>query len=338
MIIVMKRGASPEQLKHVEDRVREAGMVPHTIHGVERHVVAAVGEERHITPEFFKVCAGVDKVMPVLDPYKLASTERRKEPSVVELPGGARIGGRKLAVIAGPCTVEDKGGLIETARAVKEAGAVALRGGAFKPRTDPYTFRGLEEKALIWLAEAREATGLPVVTEVMSPADVKLIAKYADVLQIGTRNMQNFNLLEAVGESGKPVLVKRGMSATLDEWILAAEYVLRKGNKDVVLCERGIRTFEDHVRNTLALVSVPSVKARSHLPVLVDPSHGTGKASLVAPASRAAVAIGADGLIVEVHPDPERAILDGGQSLNLEQFAAMMAECRAVAESVGRTL
>jgi len=337
MIIVMKPGASAEELKHIEDRVREAGMEPHTIYGTERRVVAAVGEERHLTAEFFKVCPGVDKVMPVLDPYKLASTERHQEPSVVELFGGGKIGGDKVGVIAGPCTVEDRSMIIETAHAVKEAGAVALRGGAFKPRTDPYTFRGLEEKALLYLADARDETGLPVVTEVMTPSDVKLVAKYADVLQIGTRNMQNFTLLDACGETDKPVLLKRGMSATIDEWILAGEYILRQGNPNVMLCERGIRTFEKAVRNTLALVAVPLLKSRTHLPVVVDPSHGTGKSSLVNAASRGAVAMGADALILEVHPEPENAILDGGQSLNLEQFRGLMRDISAVAEAVGRS-
>ena len=337
MIIVMKPGASAEVLKHVQDRVREAGMEPHTICGTERQVVAAVGDERHITTEFFRVCPGVDKVMPVLDPYKLASAERRKEPSVIELPNGEKVGGVKIGVIAGPCTVEDRSMLIDTAHAVKEAGAMALRGGAFKPRTDPYTFRGLEEKALIYLADAREETGLPVVTEVMTPLDVKLISKYADILQVGTRNMQNFMLLDACGESEKPVLLKRGMSATIDEWILAGEYILRQGNENVMLCERGIRTYEKAVRNTLALVAVPLLKSRTHLPVVVDPSHGTGKSSLVPAASKGAVAMGADALIVEVHPDPENAILDGGQSLDLKQFAGLMKDIRAVAEAVGRT-
>ncbi len=337
MIIVMKPGASPEELKHVEARVREAEMEPHTIHGVERHVVAAVGEERNITADFFKVCPGVDKVMPVVAPYKLASVERQAGTSVIELPGGAKIGSEKIAVIAGPCTVEDRSMIIETAHAVKEAGAIALRGGAFKPRTDPYTFRGLEEKALLYLADAREETGLPIVTEVMTPSDVKLIAKYADVLQIGTRNMQNFMLLDACGEADCPVLLKRGMSATVDEWILAAEYILRQGNENVMLCERGIRTFEKAVRNTLALVAVPLLKDRTHLPVVVDPSHGTGKRSLVVPASRGAVAMGADALIVEVHPDPENAVLDGGQSLSFEQFGEFMTQIRLVAEAVGRT-
>ncbi|MFW5857749.1 MAG: 3-deoxy-7-phosphoheptulonate synthase [Planctomycetota bacterium] len=337
MIIVMRRNATPEQCQAVEDRIREADLEPHVIRGTERNVYGAVGDERVVSEQFFEVCEGVERVVPILAPYKLASVEVKPTKSTV-MVGDFPVGGTRLGVIAGPCTVEDRESLLEVAHLVKEAGAMALRGGAYKPRTNPYAFQGLQEEGLELLAEAREATGLPVVTEVLSPEGVATVAAYADVLQIGARNMQNFLLLKEVGRTQKPVLLKRGMSATLEEWIFAAEYVLSQGNQQVILCERGIRTFEEHTRNTLGLASVPSLRERTHLPVLVDPSHGTGRASLVAPMSRGAVAVGADGLIVEVHPHPERARVDGAQSLTPRQFEALMAELRPVAEAVGRTL
>ncbi len=337
MIIVMRRGAAPEQVAHVEERVREAGLVPHTIHGVERDVVAAVGDERSHTVDYFQVIPGVEKVLPILAPYKLASSEVRAERTVVGV-GKARFGAKGICVIAGPCTVENRDQLLQTAHAVKRGGAVALRGGAFKPRTNPYTFQGLHLEGLELLAAARDETGLPVVTEVMTADEVPLVARYADVLQIGTRNMQNFSLLRAVGQLRKPVLLKRGMGATLEEFLLAAEYVLSQGNGEVMLCERGIRTFERHTRNTLSLAAVPALKERSHLPVVVDPSHGTGRSSLVPPMCKAAIAAGADGLLVEVCPDPERALLDGEQSLTLDGFGKMMKDLKLVAEAVGRAL
>jgi 3-deoxy-7-phosphoheptulonate synthase len=345
MIIVMLPGASDEQVAAVEERCREGSLEPHVIQGTERRVVAAVGDERVFTPEHFAVLPGVDKVMPVLAPYKLASIETARGRSAIAT--GARdeagytpasFGPAEVTVIAGPCTVESRAQTIETAEAVKSAGARALRGGAFKPRTSPYSFQGLEEKGLEYLADARARTGLPVFTEVVTPEDVPLVAQYADVLQVGARNMQNYLLLKAVGGARKPVLLKRGMAAAIEELLLAAEYVLKQGNQDVMLCERGIRTFEQHSRNTLSLAAIPALRVRTHLPVIVDPSHGTGHAYMVAPMSRAAVAAGADGLIVEVHPDPRRAKVDGGQSLTFGEFTSMMKEVRAVAAAVGRTM
>src|SRR5205823_4652186 len=281
-----------------------------------------------------ETCEGVEKVVPILAPYKMASTEVKKEPTRLDVLD-LKIGAGRLGVIAGPCSVESRQQILDVAHAVREAGGRGLRGGAYKPRTSPYSFQGLKEKGLELLAEARAATGLAVVTEVMATEQVKLVASYADVLQVGARNMQNYPLLEAVGESGLPVLLKRGPSATMDEFLLAAEYVLKTGNTRVMLCERGIRTFEDHTRFTLPLASVPYLHQTTHLPVIVDPSHGTGKASLVATMARAAVAAGADGLIVEVHPEPDRALSDGFQALTLPALLQLMAECRKVAEAVG---
>jgi 3-deoxy-7-phosphoheptulonate synthase len=275
--------------------------------------------------------------VPILAPYKLASTEVKPEPSIIKV-GEASMGGKRIGVIAGPCTVESRQQTLEIARAVKEAGAIALRGGAFKPRTSPYSFQGLMEEGLEFLALTREETGLAIVSEVLSPEHVKLVDKYVDVFQIGTRNMTNFLLLKAVGETRKPVLLKRGMSATMEEFLLAGEYILSQGNPNVILCERGIRTFETHTRFTLALSIVPSLKEVTHLPVIVDPSHGTGKRSLVAPMSKAAIAAGADGLLIEVHPEPDRAWVDGQQTLTLEEFARLMKELRPVARAVGREL
>ncbi len=337
MIIVMRQGATPEQLEAVEGRVRQAGLKPHTIYGEERQVVALIGDERKFNPDFFAVCPGVEKVMRVLAPYKLASRASTVAPQTVRV-GDVEIGGPEVVLIAGPCTVEDREQIMATARAVKRAGARLLRGGAFKPRTNPYSFAGLERVGLELLAAAREETGLPVVTEVMTPADVELVASFADMLQVGTRNMQNFLLLKELGGQGKPVLLKRGMSATVDEWLLAAEYILSCGNPNVVLCERGIRTFEKHGRNTLALSAVAAAKLETPLPVIVDPSHATGRADLVRPMSKAALAAGADGLILEVCPDPAAALLDGHQSLSTGSFAILAEELAPVAEAVGRRL
>ncbi len=337
MIIVMKAGTPGDELKAVEERVRQAGLKPHTIYGEERQVVALVGDERKFDPDFFAACPGVEKVMRVLAPYKLASRLSTVAPRTVNV-GGVEIGGPEIVTIAGPCTVEDQEQILSTARAVQAAGARLLRGGAFKPRTNPYSFQGLMEEGLQFLATAREETGLPIVTEVMTPADVELVAGYADMLQVGTRNMQNFLLLKELGAQPKPVLLKRGMSATLEEWLLAAEYIMSSGNHNVVLCERGIRTFEKHGRNTLALSAVAAAKLETPLPVLVDPSHGTGRAELVPAMSKAAVAAGADGLILEVCPDPAAAMLDGQQSLSVVEFEQLTAELRPVAEAVGRTM
>src|SRR5438128_1680142 len=334
MIVVMKPGASQKQIDHVIERIEQLGLRSHVIQGTERTVVAALGEKRDGAKQALETIEGVDKVVPILAPYKMASIEVKKEPTCVEVLG-LKVGAGRLGVIAGPCSVESREQILEIAHVVKEAGAAGLRGGAFKPRTSPYSFQGLKEKGLELLAEAREATGLAVVTEVMAKEHVELVAKYADVLQVGARNMQNYPLLEVVGESGLPVLLKRGPSATMDEFLLAAEYILKTGNTKVMLCERGIRTFEDHTRFTLALASVPYLHQKTHLPVVVDPSHGTGKASLVATMARAAVAAGADGLMVEVHPNPEKALSDGFQALTPAAFRQMMNECRKIAEVMG---
>ncbi|MBN2579005.1 MAG: 3-deoxy-7-phosphoheptulonate synthase [Pirellulales bacterium] len=337
MIVVMKKGATKEQIEHMIRRVEELGLKAHPIYGTERTVIAAIGEKRDEHRASLESGAGVAEVVPILAPYKVASREVKPEPTVVRA-GSLSVGNCHLGMIAGPCSVESAEQTLQTARAVKAAGATALRGGAFKPRTSPYSFQGLKEEGLKILAAAREETGLAVVTEVISEGDVPLVAGYADVLQIGARNMQNYRLLEAVGEAGKPVLLKRGASATLDELLLAAEYILNAGNPQVMLCERGIRTFETHTRFTLALSAVPYLHDRTHLPVVVDPSHGTGHTSLVAPMAAAAVAAGADGLIVEVHPDPETALSDGYQSLTFEEFEGLMELVRRVAEAVGKQI
>lgn len=338
MIVVMKEGCTKDQINNVVQLVREMKLKDHVIVGTERTVVAVIGDDRFKDRTAMESCAGVDRVVPILAPYKIASRQTHPEPTEIPLGGslGAVAGGKKLAIIAGPCSVEDRSTILEIAHAVKEHGATALRGGAFKPRTNPYEFQGLGEKGLEILAEAREQTGLAIVTEVMSIDQVLLVAKYADVLQIGTRNMHNFNLLTAVGRTDKAVLLKRGWSSTLNEFLLAAEYIIQGGNPNVVLCERGIRTYEDYVRNTLALAIVPAVKHESHLPILVDPSHGTGHAHMVPAMSKAAVAAGADGLILEVHSDPAHAMTDGAQSLTLDGFATMMNELKAVATAVNR--
>jgi 3-deoxy-7-phosphoheptulonate synthase len=337
MIVVMKLGARQQEVDEVIEHIEQLGLRSHVIVGTERTVVAALGEKRDGAKQALETIEGVEKVVPILAPYKMASTEVKCEPTVVTARG-LRVGGGRLGVIAGPCSVESREQILEVAHAVKDAGAAGLRGGAFKPRTSPYSFQGLKEKGLELLAEAREATGLAVVTEVMSVEQVPLVARYADILQVGARNQQNYPLLEAVGEAELPVLLKRGPSATMDEFLLAAEYVLKTGNSQVMLCERGIRTFEDHTRFTLPLATVPYLHQTTHLPIVVDPSHGTGKASLVATMARAAVASGADGLIVEIHPHPDKALSDGYQSLTLPAFRQMMGECRKVAEAVGMVL
>jgi 3-deoxy-7-phosphoheptulonate synthase len=338
MIVVMKQGSTPEQVEHVKNRVREMGLKDHVIVGEERTVIAVIGDDRFKDKSALESVPGVDKVMPILAPYKMASLEMKKERTVVPLGTAGSIGGKKIGVIAGPCSVEDRVKLIELAHAVKEAGATGLRGGAFKPRTSPYAFQGMGEEGLKILAEARDKTGLAIVTEVMSIEQIPACVEYADVLQIGARNMQNFNLLSKVGETTKPVLLKRGMSATLEEFLLAAEYIMARGNQQVMLCERGIRTFEDYVRNTLPLAIVPELHRRSHLPVVVDPSHGTGKTHLVADMCKASVACGADGLILEVHGDPEHAMTDGAQSMTPKAFTEMMKAVRRVAMAVDREM
>lgn len=337
MIIVMKAGVSPEQLAQVTERVESLGLKPHVIEGTERTVVAVVGAEQDATVSGMETLPGVAKVLPILAPYKVASREVQPEQTVITA-GPLVIGGGRVGVIAGPCSVESREQILASARAVKAAGAAGLRGGAFKPRTSPYSFQGLKEEGLKLLADAREETGQAVVTEVVAPEDVPLVARYADVLQIGARNMQNYRLLEAVGRCDKAVLLKRGPAATVDEMLLAAEYILDGGNRQVMLCERGIRTFESHTRFTLPLATVPWLQARTHLPVVIDPSHGTGHANLVPSMAAAAVAAGADGLIIEVHPDPANAASDGAQTLDFTAFEQTMDTCRRVAEAVGRTL
>ena len=329
MIVNMSDSATEEQIDHIIQRIREAGFQPHVTRGTERTIVAAVGSggRRHEI-EALSVAPGVDNVVAIAQPFKLVSRQTRPQGSVVSVgggkAGGVMIGGPEVVVIAGPCSVESREQMLETAEGVKRAGATMLRGGAYKPRTSPYEFQGLGIEALKILREARELTGLPVVTEVMSTEDVDLICEYADMLQVGARNMQNFALLRRLATIKKPILLKRGPSATVKEWLLAAEYLLSGGNDQVVLCERGIKTFETGTRNTFDLSAVALAKELSHLPVVADPSHGTGKQSLIGPVSRAAIAVGADGIIVEVHPCPERALSDGPQSLDLPQFERVM--------------
>ncbi len=334
MIVVMEKDATPDQVAHMVERVASLGLKPHVIQGTERTVIAVVGEKRQHAKESLESGPGVAEVVPILAPYKIASREVKPEPSMI-VARDLKIGAGQLGIIAGPCSVENEEQLMQIARAVKAAGATGLRGGAFKPRTSPYSFQGLKETGLKFLAAAREETGLAVVTEVMASEDVDLVAEYADVLQVGARNMQNYRLLEAVGKTTRPVLLKRGPSATMDELLLAAEYILNEGNPNVILCERGIRTFESHTRFTLPLATIAYLHRKTHLPVMVDPSHGTGHAYMVPDMCAAAVAAKADGLIIEVHPDPESALSDGYQSLTLAQFEETMAVCRRVAEAVG---
>ena len=335
MIVVMEKSSSDQQIENITNRISELGLKSHVIRGTERTVIAAVGDDRKIKVESFESYPGVSEVLPILAPYKMASREVRADASQIKVLN-FRAGNGAVGVMGGPCSVESEEQIIASARAVRDAGGTALRGGAFKPRTSPYAFQGMKEDGLKLLALARQETGLAVVTEVMSPEDVELVAKYADILQIGARNMQNYRLLEAVGRSGRAVLLKRGPSATIEEWLLAAEYILNEGNPDVMLCERGIRTFESHTRFTLPLATVPYLHRKTHLPVIVDPSHGTGHSYLVTDMAAASVAAGADGLIVEMHPNPEKALSDGYQSLDFAQFDAMMKKCKVIADALGK--
>ena len=326
MIFNMSKNATEEEINHVIERIKECGYQAHVIQGAERTVIGAIGSNgRRSEIEALRAAPGVEEVIEIAHPFKLVSRQLRQQRTVVDVHG-VKIGGDDLVVMAGPCSVESGEQLMETALAVKAAGANMLRGGAYKPRTSPYDFQGLGVEALRLLRDAREATGLAVVTEVMSETDVEIVAEYADMLQVGARNMQNFSLLRKLAVVPRPILLKRGPSATIKEWLLAAEYLLAGGNANVVLCERGIKTFETATRNTLDLAAVALAKELSHLPVVADPSHGTGLRSLVGPMSKAAVAAGADGLILEVHPCPERALSDGAQSLDLPGFAALMKE------------
>ena len=335
MIIVMTAGAAPADIDRVVGKVTERGLKVHLSEGRFVTIIGVVGDKKLLQDVPLEAMSGVEKVVAITSGYKLASRQFKPENSVIDVDG-VQIGGNKLVVMAGPCAVESREQLLESAAIVKQAGATFLRGGAYKPRTSPYSFQGLEEQGLKFLAEAREVTGLKIVTEVVDPQSVAVVAEYADVLQIGARNMQNFQLLKTVGRAGKPVLLKRGIAATIEEWLNAAEYVMNEGNYKVMLCERGIRTFETATRNTLDLSAVAVLKNACHLPIIVDPSHGTGHWKLVRPMARAAVAAGADGLMIEVHPKPDEAMSDGMQSLTPENFAALMTEVDGIAKVMGR--
>ncbi len=337
MLIVMNSHAAQTEISAIFEKAEAAGLQAHLVRGVERIAFAITGDVRPVSFEYFRNSPGVADVVPISKPYKLASREFHPEETVFDV-NGVSVGSDEVLVIAGPCSVESRAQLLETAWAVREAGAHALRGGAFKPRTSPYSFQGLGQAGLEILAEAREMTGLQVVTEVMEPEKVELVAHYADILQIGARNMQNYPLLHAVGESQRPVILKRGISATVDELLMAAEYILSHGNRRVILCERGIRTYETSTRNTTDINAVPVLKQLTHLPVILDPSHSTGHWEWVAPIARAGIAAGADGIIVEVHPAPSEALSDGGQSLKPERFARLVREVRAIAEAVDRRI
>jgi 3-deoxy-7-phosphoheptulonate synthase len=337
MIIVMKRQAAASDIKAVVAQVEAQGYQAHLSAGTERTIIGVVGDGRPIEPHHFEMLSGVENVVRILQPFKLAGRDFHPDDTVVEV-GPIRIGGNTLAIVAGPCAVESRSQLLETAHAVKEAGAALLRGGAYKPRSSPYSFQGLGEEGLELLAEARAETGLPIVSEVMAPEAVPLVCKYVDVLQIGARNMQNYALLQAVGKAQKPVVLKRGMMNTVQEWLMSAEYILAGGNYQVILCERGIRTFETATRNTLDINAIPLLRGLTHLPILADPSHATGKWDLVAPAAKACIAAGADGLMIEVHPHPDQALSDGAQSLKPERFAELMRDLQILAPAVGRRL
>ena len=339
MIVVMKPGATKEQVQHVVDVVQDYGLKEHVIFGTDRTVIACIGDKRQVDKGAIENAPMVERVMPILSPYKMASTEVKKDRTVVEIgPERFPIGGNKIGMIAGPCAVESREQIIRLAEQVKAAGGIGLRGGAFKPRTSPYSFQGHGVEGLKMLAEARERTGLAIVTEVIGVDSLPAVAEYSDVLQIGARNMQHYPLLEAVGKVNKPVMLKRGISANLQEFLLAAEYIINGGNQQVILCERGVRTFEKYVRNTLALAMIPALRAETHLPIVIDPSHGTGHAHMVPAMCRAAVAAGADALIVETHNDPEHAMSDGAQCITPDVLAEEMRVLKRIAEAVGRSM
>ncbi len=337
MLIVMDSHAAPEQVRAVMERIKEMGLTPNPIPGAQRTAIGITGNTGPVPSDQLVVMPGVKQVIHVTAPYKQVSREFKPDDTIVDVDG-VKVGGNKLAVMAGPCAVESYDQAIRVAEVVRKAGACIFRGGAFKPRTSPYSFQGLGEKGLWVLARVREETGLKIVTEAIDPDNLDLVRQYADIIQIGARNMQNFSLLKKAGRSGKPVLLKRGMSATLEEYLMAAEYIVNEGNNDVILCERGVRTFADHTRNTLDLSAIPFVKRASHLPIIADPSHGTGVRDKVIPMARAAVAAGADGLMIEVHHEPEKALSDGFQSLYPEQFEKLMKEASAIAAVLERTL
>lgn len=337
MIIVLRPDATEKQIKHIVDKVKKLGLKPMISKGVERTIIGVIGEEDILRVQPLEVFPGVEKVMPVLAPYKLVSKDFKPERTVVDV-AGVKIGGKKIVVMAGPCSIENQQMLLRIAKVVKKAGASILRGGAFKPRTSPYSFQGLGEKGLKILHDVSKEAGIPTVTELMDIRDIDLVERYSDMIQIGARNMQNFNLLKEVGLSKKPVLLKRGMMSTIEEWLMSAEYILSNGNFNVILCERGIRTFEKATRFTFDVSAAPVVKKLSHLPVVADPSHATGKWGLVAPVGAAAIAAGADGLLVEVHIDPEEALSDGAQSLLPANFKTFMKEVTNIAKAVGRSI
>jgi 3-deoxy-7-phosphoheptulonate synthase len=338
MIVIMQVGATESQIAAVVQRIEEMGLSAHKSEGQERTIIGVVGDDRKAAEkDTLGLLEGVERTMRVSHPYKLASREFHPDETLVAL-NGAKVGGKKIAVIAGPCSVESREQILEIAHAVKEAGAVGLRGGAFKPRSSPYSFQGLGEEGLKYLAEAREQTGLPIVTEVMEVGTIEMVKDYADVLQIGARNMQNFPLLNAAGASGATILLKRGPANTMEELLMASEYILAHGNNKLMLCERGIRTFETYTRNTFDLNAIPVLKSRTHLPIIADPSHAVGKWEFVGAAAKAAIAAGADGLIIEVHSNPEKALSDGAQSLRPETFVKLMADLRRIAEAVDRTI
>jgi len=337
MIIVLKSGSTQADVDYISDKLQEKGLKVHISQGEERTIIGAIGDERILREAALAAYPAVEKVLPILKPFKLASRDFHKEDTRVAV-GDTVIGSNEISVIAGPCSVETREGLLEVARSVKKSGAKLLRGGAFKPRSSPYAFQGLGEEGLKYLAEARDETGLKVVTELMDPRDAELVDRYADMIQIGARNMSNFDLLKEVGKLKKPVLLKRGLSSTVKEWLMSAEYILDEGNMEVILCERGIRTFETDTRNTLDLSSVPLVQSMSHLPIIVDPSHAVGRVDLVAPMCMAAVAAGTDGLLIEVHENPEEALCDGPQSLRLDDFTSLMKSLRSLAKALGRKM
>ncbi|MCE9613734.1 MAG: 3-deoxy-7-phosphoheptulonate synthase [Lentisphaerae bacterium] len=339
MLVVMQRGASKQEIGDVEREIVQMGYQPHPIYGVERTVIGAIGDERgKARLQALDTLPGVEQVIPILKPYKLAGRELRKDKTHIDAGRGVVFGGKKIPVIAGPCSVEGLDQICLSAQVVKDAGATVLRGGAYKPRTSPYSFQGLAEEGLKMLAEARNRTGLLVDTEVMKESAVELVGQYSDILQIGARNMQNFDLLKSVGQLRKPILLKRGLANTVSEWLMSAEYIMAQGNMQVILCERGIRTFETATRNTLDLNAIPVLKHETHLPVVVDPSHGTGHWEYVEDMALAAIAAGADGLMIEVHPNPHEAWSDGSQSLTPERFARLMEKARKVAAAVGREI
>lgn len=337
MIVVMRGSSREEEIAEVIKRIEELGFKAHVSRGVERTIVGAIGKDYPEAKERLELMPGVEQVIQVTRPYKFSNREYHPADTVIKV-GGVTIGGDEVVVMAGPCAVESEEQLLVTAQAVKAAGATVLRGGAFKPRTSPYQFRGLGETGLKILAQVSKETHLPVITEVMAPHDVDLVARYVDILQIGARNMQNFVLLDEVGRTKKPVMLKRGLSSTIEEWLLAADYIMNQGNEEVILCERGIRTFETYTRNTMDISAVPIIEKISHLPIIADPSHGTGRWYLVTPLALAAVAAGADGLLVEVHPNPDMALADGAQSLNFDNFRFLMSELLPIVEAKNRKL